>query len=719
MSGLGSVTRREFITLGTAGSAGLVLAFYLPARSAHAAAEASFAPNAWLQIEPSGTVKIWVGKCELGQGVRTALPMIVAEELEADWSKVEVVQGVFDKKYGEQGTGGSTSVRTSWENLRKAGATAREMLLAAAAQTWHVEKSTCRAEKGVVIHAPSKRRLGYGELAAQAAQFPVPESVALKNPRDFRITGTSLPRVDTSARVAGSPVFGLDVRLPGMLYATVARCPVFGGKVTKFDAAKAKAVPGVRQVVQIENRVAVVAENTWAAIRGREALEITWEEGPHAAESAASLRRQMEELTARPLKSFRNDGDVDAALARAAQRLEAIYESPYLAHAPLEPLNCTAQVLKDRCEVWASTQSPEWVHGAAQRITGLPPEAIRVNVTLAGGAFGRRWVPDAAEDAVAVSKAVGAPVQAVWTREDELQHGFYRPANFHRLSAGLDAEGRLIAWSHRYTSASILGSFAPQAPNPEAMELEGAADLPYAVPNVRVEYAVAQSAAPRGWLRSVTHTYTAFVVQSFLDELAVAAGKDPLEFRLSLLREPRQVRVAAAEEAVNIDTQRLRRVLEVAAEKADWGKPLAKGRGRGLAHHFCFHSYVAQVAEVSVERGVPRVHRVVCAVDCGTAVHPDGVKAQLEGGILYGLSALHQEITLDRGRVAQSNFHDYPVLRLADAPLIEVHIVPSAEPPTGVGEPGVPPILPAVCNAIFAATGKRIRRLPLRAADLT
>jgi isoquinoline 1-oxidoreductase beta subunit len=714
------VGRREFLKISSSAGAGLVLGFWLPA-SAAAVEEAAFQPNAWLQVTPAGQVKIWVGKCELGQGVRTSLPMIVAEELEADWVQVEVVQGIYDKKYGEQGTGGSTSVRTSWAMLRKAGATAREMLLEVAAQRWKVEKSACRAEKGRVIHAASNRRLTFGQLASAAAKLPVPQDAPLKDPKNFRVIGVAQPQRDAPARIEGRAVFGLDVRRPGMLFATVARCPVFDGKVANFDASKARHVPDVRHVVQIASGIAVVAENTWAAIQGREALEVTWREGPGATESSASLRKQFEELTAQPGKVFRNDGDVDAALSRAAKRVDAVYELPFLAHASMEPGNCTAHVQKDRCEVWAPTQSPEWVHGAAQRITGLPPEAIRVNVVLAGGAFGRRWFPSEAADAVEISKLVDAPVQVVWTRADDLQHGFYRPASYHRMSAGLDAAGWPVAWLHRYASTSILGSFQPQAPNPEAMELEGAVDFPYGVPSVRVEYAPAMSAAPRGWLRSVSHTFTAFVVQSFLDELAAAARKDPLEFRLALLREPRKIPVPGGEEEkVTIDTQRLRRVLEVAAEKAGWGKAVPKGHGLGLAHHCSFYTYVAEVAEVSVARDATvRVERVVCAVDCGTPVNPQGVRAQLEGGVVYGLSAaLKSAITLDRGRVEQSNFHDYDVVRLAEAPTIEVHIVPSSEPPTGVGEPGVPPIAPAVTNAIFAAIGKRIRRLPIRAADL-
>jgi isoquinoline 1-oxidoreductase beta subunit len=641
--------------------------------------------------------------------------MILAEELEADWSKVEVKQAPYDKRFGDQGTGGSTSVRTSWEPLRKAGATAREMLLASAAQTWGVEKSSCRAEKGFVVHAPTDRRLAYGALAEPASKLRVPKDVSLKDPKDFRIIGTSVPRTDTPSKVEGSAVFGTDARLPGMLYASVVRCPVFGGKLTSFDATKAKAVPGVRQVMQLGNRIAIVAENTWAALKGREAFEVKWDEGTSALESLESLRKQFEELTGKPAKVFRNDGDVDAALAHAAKKIEAVYELPYIAHAPMEPPNCTAAVQKDRCEVWAPTQSPEWVHGAAKRITGLPDEAIRINVMFSGGAFGRRWFPSEAEDALEISKALSTPVQVLWTREDDIQHDFYRPASYHRMSAGLDRQGWPIAWMHRYASTSIMGSFQSESPYPEAMELQGVVDFPYAVPNVHVEYAPATSAVPRGWLRSVAHTYTAFVVQSFLDEVAVAAGKDPYEFRLHLLREPRKIPVPGGEDE-RIDTEKLRGVLELAAKKADWGKVLERGRGRGIAHHYSFNAYVAQVAEVAVtpERGV-RVQRVVCAVDCGTVVNPDGARAQLEGGIIYGLSAaLKGEIIVHGGRVKQSNFDDYEILPMAETPVIEVHFVPSTAPPTGVGEPGFPPIAPAVCNAIFAATGKRIRRLPVR-----
>jgi isoquinoline 1-oxidoreductase beta subunit len=712
MSPILNVTRRDFLRTGSAAGAGLVLGFYLPSRNGNGsafAADGAFQPNAWLQIATDGKVKIWCGKSEMGQGPRTALPMIVAEELDADWGQVEVVQAYYDRKYGNQGTGGSTSVRTSWEPLRKAGATGRAMLLGAAAQQWGVEVSTCRAEKGVVTHAASGRKLTYGQLAEAAGKLEVPKEAALKEPKDFHLVGRELARTDTPPKVTGQAAYGIDVRLPGMLYASVQHCPVFGGKVVKFDGSKAKAVAGVKQVVQTSKGVAVVAENSWAAFRGRAALDVTWDEGPHAGDNSEMLHKQMEDLTAKPAKQVRNDGDVEAALGAAAKRVEAMYELPFLSHSPMEPMNCTAHVTADRCEVWAPTQAPAWVHRTAKQITALPDEKIRVNVTLLGGGFGRRWFQGEVEDAIEVAKLVGQPVQLIWTREDDTQHGFYRPVNMHRLAAGLDAAGWPVAWHHRLASTSILTSLQPDTKTPEATEIGGAADFPYMVPNVRVEYASASSHVPRGWLRSVEHSFNAFVVQSFLDELAHAAGKDPYEYRMHLLREPRKLTY----DDETLDTARLRRVLEVAAEKAGWGKPLPKGRGRGLAHHWSFHSYVAQVAEVTVggDDGL-RVDRVVCAVDCGTVVNPNILRAQLEGGIVYGLAGMFSEITIERGRVVQSNFHDYAVPRMQQAPKVEVYVVPSTLPPTGVGEPGAAPAPAAVANAIFAATGKRIRKLP-------
>ena len=714
------LSRRDFLEMCPAAGAGLALAVYLGNPLTTATADTPpFAPNAFLSIDTAGKVTIWVARSEMGQGVRTALPMIVAEELETDWKDVSVQQAPFDPKYGEQGTGGSTSVRTSWEMLRKAGATGREMLIETFAKKNHVAKDECVAADSVVVHKASGRRATYAELAGAAARLPLPKDVSLKDPKDFRLIGKPLPRTDIPSKVVGGAQFGIDVRVPGMLFATVVRCPVFGGKVASFDGTEAKAVAGVKNVVQLRSGVAVVAENTWAALKGRESLEVKWDQGPNASESADGLRRQFEQLVGKPQKAYRNDKDVEAALSKASKRVDAVYELPFLAHAPMEPPNCTAWVQKDRCEVWAPTQSPEVVHSAAKRITGLPDSAIRVNVTFLGGGFGRRWFPAEVDDAIETSKLVSAPVQVLWTREDDIQHDFYRPASFHRLSGGLDERGWPVAWLHRFASTSIMGSFQPDSKNPEAIELGGAVDFPYAVPNVRVEYVPATSAAPRGWLRSVSHTFNAFVVQCFVDELAAAAGKDPYEYRKYLLREPRKIPGREPDDPV-LDTERLLTVLELAATKAGWGKPLPKGKGRGMAHHFSFYSYVAEVAEVSVEPdGAVRVERVICAVDCGRVVNPDILKAQVESGVVYGLSALLEgEITLDHGRVQQSNFNDYDVLHIAAMPLVEVHIVPSDAPPTGIGEPATPPIAPAVANAIYAATGRRFRRLPIRAEDV-
>lgn len=712
-SAIARVTRRDFLKITPAASAGLVLALYLPANST--AAGNAFQPSVWLEITPDDKVKIWMAKCELGQGVFTALPQIVADELEADWEKVEVIQAPLDRRYGEQGTGGSTSLRTSWDHLRKAGATARAMLLAAAAQQWKVEPSACHAENGSVLHASTGRRVSYGKLVAAAAKLPVPENPPLKEQNNFRIIGASVPRRDGPAKVAGTATFGLDFRVPGMLYAALVRSSAFGGKATIADASRAKAIPGVRDVIQLPGSVAVVAENTWAALKGRDAVQASLDPGPHATESSDTLRSQFEELTSKPAKAFRNDGDAEAALKGAAKRVDSVYELPFLAHAPMEPMNCVVHVKKDGAEVWAPTQSPAFVRDWVQRATGLAPDSIRVNVLFSGGAFGRRWFPDEAAEAAAVSKAVGVPIQVVYSREDDMQHGYYRPASYHRLSGGLDADGWPVAWLHRYSSTSILGYLEPNTKTPEAIELDGATDFPYRVPNVRVEYAPASSGVPRGWLRSVSHTFTAFVVQSFLDELAAAAGKDPLAYRLHLLGEPRKITYPDPADRP-LDTGRLRTVLELAAEKSGWGKPLPAGRARGLAHHYSFQSYVATVAEVSLaDDGKLRVERVVCAADCGTVVNPNIAAAQMEGGAIYGLNAvLYDKITIREGRVEQGNFDSYPIVRMNEAPPVEVYFVPSTESPTGLGEPGVPPIAPAVCNALFALTGRRVRRLPMR-----
>jgi isoquinoline 1-oxidoreductase subunit beta len=726
------VSRRTFLRTGAAGGAALLIGFRLPAESlAQEGAEKKTAPNpfnAWVRIDSDGTVTLRVAKSEMGQGVLTSLPMILADELGVEWSRVRVEQAPTDPAVYDLGTGGSASIRTSWLPLRRAGAAAREMLVEAAAAGWGVEARTLKAEGGFVVH-PAKGRRSYAELVEAASKLPVPdfESVPLKKPEDLRIVGTSVPRTDVPAKVDGSARYGIDVRVPGMLYAVVARCPTFGGRARKFDGTGAKAVPGVRHVVEIEadpgahsaGGIAVVADSTWAAIRGREALAVEWDRGPHAAETSATLRARFEALAAEPGKVVRSEGDAPGVLASKARRIEAVYQLPFQAHATMEPMNCTVDVRADRAEAWVPSQGPQWAQQVIAQVAKLPPEKVTVHTTLMGGGFGRRYQADFAVEAAHVSKAVGAPVKLLWTREDDTRHCFYRPAAYHRLSAAVGESGTISAWQHRLVSTSIDAFWAaPGKARPESSEIGGAVNLPYAVPNLRVEYAPAPTGVPVAWWRSVEHSINGFVVESFLDEVAAAAGVDPLQLRLRLLAEPRMIREPPDSEST-LDTRRLKGVLELAARQAGWGSPLPAGHGRGIAGHFSFDSYVAEVAEVSVAAGRLRVHRVVCAVDCGRAVHPDGVRAQMEGGIVYGLTAaLKGAITIDGGAVQQGNFDEYEMLRIDEMPEVEVHIVPSTEAPTGTGEPGLPPLAAAVGNAIFAATGKRVRRLPIRPEDL-
>jgi isoquinoline 1-oxidoreductase subunit beta len=738
-----NLSRRDFMKKSSAAGAALILGIYLPDVSAAAridgAADGSFAPNAFLSVAADGVVTIWVARSEMGQGVRTALPMIVAEELGADWSKTRISQADLDAKYGDQVTGGSLSVRSSWEPLRKAGATAREMLLQAAAKKWNVAQADCRAVNGTVIHPASGRRVGFGELVAAASVLPVPAEAPLKDPKDFRIVGRPLARTDVPVKVDGIAAFGIDVKIPGMLYAVIARPPAFGGSVESFDAAQAKAIPGVRQVVEIprteilkpfENRpggaghqnffpggIAVIAQSTWAAMAGKEALQVKWNPGLHAAESTASLREQFQKLAQTAGSVIRNDGDFQAAYSQAAKKLDAAYEVPFLAHADMEPQNCTAHVTPNGCEIWAPSQNPLNAATSIAHALGIPQESVKIHITLLGGGFGRRLNQDYALEAALVSKAAAAPVQVVWTREDDMQHDYYRPASYHAMQAALDAQGQLIAWRQHAISPSIEVFYdGPGIPVQQASEVDSPDFPAFVIPNFRLEFTPVETAVPRGWWRSVEESSNVFAVQSFLDEVAAAAGKDPLEFRLQVLGKPR--RVGEGDGATDIG--RLRGVIELAAMKAGWSKPLPKGQGRGIAASFGFASYVAHVAEVAVALGGKlRVQRVVAAVDCGTVINPNIVAAQIESAIVFGLSAaLMGEITIEGGAVKQTNFNGYPVLRMREMPEIEVHIVPSQEAPGGIGEPGVPPIAPAVANAIFAATGKRVRRLPIRAEDL-
>ena len=680
-------TRREFLGTGAAVGASLVIGFYLPEIGRRSS---PFKPNAWLEVHPDGAVSIWTGRSEMGQGVKTAMPMIVAEELEADWQTVRVIQADADAAYGNQMTVGSRSVQSGWEPLRKAGAAAREMLISAAALTWGVPRGDCRAERGAVLHSSSGRRLTYGQLTDRAATLPVPENPPLKQRSEFRIVGTRVPRVDASDKVTGRATYGIDVRVSGMVFAAVARCPVFGGRVTRFDPAAALAVPGVTGVEQISRGVAVVAENTWAAFQGKRALRVEWEEGATARWSSDGIRRAFAAAATRPGQSVRTTGDVDSALSGAARTMDAVYEAPYLAHACMEPMNCTAQVTGGRAEIWAPTQNPQGIQREAARVLGLSGEAVTVHVTYMGGGFGRRGGPmDYATEAVELAGKIGRPVQVVWTREDDIQNGFFRPATYNVLRAGLDQAGRPVAWSHK-----LVGPDG--AP---FMLTRGADELIYAIPNFRLERVTEDPGIPIAPWRGVGPSQNGFIVESFVDELAHAAGKDPYAFRRELV----------------VGQPRLVAVLDRAAERAGWGSPPPAGRHRGIALWQFGDTVVAEVAEVSVAGdGSLRVHRVVCAIDCGIVINPDTVEAQTQSNIVYGLTAaLYGDIAIDRGRVVQSNFHDYQMLRLAQMPEVDVHLVRSDAPPGGVGEAALPAIAPAVCNAIFAATGKRIRRLPI------
>jgi isoquinoline 1-oxidoreductase beta subunit len=700
-------SRRALLKAGLALGAGLTIGFELPARRRADGQGKVFAPNAWVRIDRDGVVTIINEKSEMGQGTLTTMAMIVADELDADWSKVKIEQAPADMVYenpiirGAQTTVGSSSIRGSMMIWRRAGAAAREMLAAAAAKRWGVPVDEVTTDEGVVHHRPSGRKLGYGELVDDAAQLPVPENPRLKTKAQFKLIGKNIPRRDTPDKVTGRAMFGIDTTVPGLLVATVQRCPVFGGSVKSVDADAAKAVKGVKQVVQISSGVGVVADGYWAARRGREALRIVWDEGPNATLTSADISRGYAQLAQQPGKVARRDGDPDKGLGEAARKIDAVYEVPFLAHATMEPMNCTAHVQPDRCDVWVPTQNQTAAQARAMQITGLPKEKVFVHTTYLGGGFGRRSETDFVADAVELSKAVGAPVKVIWSREDDIQHDVYRPATYNVFHAGLDANGMPTTWTHRIVGPSLfIPRKRPLPPNGvDPTAVEGAANMPYAIPNMEVEWIFKDFGIPVGFWRSVGASQNAFVVESFIDELAHAAGKDPFEYRRALL----------------MKSPKHKGVLEEAAKQAGWGMPLPRGRARGIAVAFSYGSYAAEVAEVSLAPdGKVRVHRVVCAVDTGLAANPNQIRAQMEGGIVYALTAaLYGRITIDKGRVVQSNFHDYPMLRIDETPKIEVHLLESGDFIGGAGEPGVPPLAPAVCNALYALTGKRIRTLPI------
>jgi isoquinoline 1-oxidoreductase beta subunit len=716
MTRMPQVTRRSFVASVASLGGGLALGFHLPTPSGSVhAAEGPAEINAWVVIQPDDTVVIRVARSEMGQGITTSLPMLVAEELECDWSKVRAEFPAADENlrrkraWGDMSTGGSRSVRGSQDFLRKAGAAAREMLVAAAAQRWNAAAAECVAAKGLVTHRPSGRTLRFGEVAAAAAKLPPPSEPKLKDPKDWTLVGTPQKRLDTLDKVTGKPIFGIDVRVPNMLYAAIVQCPVFGGTPKSFEEGKIGNLKGVRRIVPLPNAVAVVADSWWQAKQAVEALPVTWDEGQNGKVASADIAALLRDGLAAPeTAAVRTDGDFDAALSRAAKRVEAEYAAPYLAHATMEPMNCTAHVTADKVEVWAPTQSGEGALAAAAAAAEVLPEKVVMHKTMLGGGFGRRGaVQDYVHQAVLIAKAVGQPVKLLWTREEDIRHDFYRPAAMVRFTAGLDGSGKPIAWRVRLVSPSIFASLLPQRleNGVDKFAANGFTDeMAYDVPNYRVEYAMRTTHVPVGFWRSVNHSQNGFFRECFIDEMAHAAGQDPYQYRRKLLsKDP--VRLA---------------VLDAAAQKAVWDKPAPPGLSRGIALVEAYGSLVAQVVEASVDdKGQARAHRVVAAVDTGHVVNPAILASQVESGIVYGLTAaLYGAITIENGRVRQGNFDDYEMLRLADMPAVETVLVPSGGFWGGGGEVAVPPVAPALCNAIFVATGKRVRTLPLKDQDL-
>ncbi|MCF6282486.1 MAG: xanthine dehydrogenase family protein molybdopterin-binding subunit [Candidatus Polarisedimenticolaceae bacterium] len=726
MSELHPLSRRDFLKFSAVTGAGLCIGISLTAcsQASKTTSDNTFQPNAYLRISNNGAIIISIAESEMGQGVMTSLSMLVAEELDADWTMVKAELAPADRKlYGRQSTGGSSSVREAWQPMRKAGAAARQMLIQAAAKRWSVNINNCRTEKGRVYHDASGQSIGYGELSTQAAQQPLPENIQLKDPGSFQLIGRATHSLDGADKIHGRARFGMDIRLPGMVYATITHPPVFGGKLKQFDAEKARQVNGVQDVISIDQSVVVIAENSWAALQGQKALQIEWENGQLEQVNSVTIRRQLHADLDKIDFTVRSDGHTKEILANTPEPISVEYELPYQAHFTMEPQCCVAHVHDEGCEVWAPTQSPSsaksvaakyglsksaWLFGKLKkRIDGSDYEDVKLHVPFLGTGFGRRRYADFVKEAVKISRAIGKPVNLFWSREEDTQHGFYRPTALNRLEAALGQDGLPIAWRHHISGPSIGDFHDPDNYGKNKIDnkmVGGAKQLPYAIPNIEVSAVLSRTPVPLGTWRSVGSSLNGFVVESFIDELAHAAQQDPVEYRRKLLQ----------------NSPRRLGVLKLAAEKAGWGQPLPKGIHRGIAIFKSFLSYVAQVAEVSVSSdGELKVHRVVCAVDCGMVVNPDGIQAQMEGAVAFALTAtLKGEITINQGRVEQSNYHDYPVIRMSEMPKVETYLVPSAEAPTGIGEPGVPPLAAAVANATFAATGIRVRHLPIRAEDL-
>jgi isoquinoline 1-oxidoreductase beta subunit len=738
------LNRRSFLRLGTSVTGGLIVALYVKRDPlGYLDAEEAFSPNAFIRLEPDNTITLWAKNPDMGQGVKTSMPMIIADEMDADWSKVKIEQADLNEKtYGGQGSGGSDSITSDWENLRQAGAVARELLITAAAQKWNVDRSICEAKNSTVLNRRSGKILKYGELASAAAALPIPkEAPPLKDPSKFSIIGTRTKGIDNLKIVTGQPIYGLDARVPNMLVAAIIKSPGFAGKPVRIDDSEAKKVPGVRQVVEIEGLdnptqlqpgVAVIAENTWAAIKGKEALKVTWDAGAVSGENSELLRKHFQDLAAKRGKILHESGNVDRALQKATRVVEGVYEVPFLAHATMEPMNCVAHVHDGQCEIWGPLQMPMSAQKIVAKATKLPESVIKIHMTRLGGGFGRRLLSDYVAEAAYVSQKIGAPVQIVWTRPEDLQHDFYRPAGYHHVRAGIDAAGKIIAWNHRMVNVS-RNAFRKDPRPPEATEIYGMLigtpgnivdDLdngfvPTRISNHSLEYSNVPTGIPTGAWRAPAHNANAFVIQSMIDEIAHETGRDFVQLQTEILGKRSDYQPYKGETPTPYNPERLSNVLRLVAEKAGWGKRLTQGHGLGLSAHFCFGSYAAEAAELSVEKdGKIKIHRFWVALDCGIPVNISGLEAQSEGAVIDGLSSsMWGEVTIQNGRTQQSNFDSYRLLRNNEAPpAIEVHIVPSKERPTGFGEIALPPVAAALGNAIFAATGKRIRRLPFSAS---